>query len=230
MSFFWDYTFLFFIISGFLMSIFLLLKKRAALLKKKLLVLLLFLFAYNGFLTIYSLVQSDDKLNNLLVLGMLAPLLLYGILIYFFTIYPDALTENDPAMVPLGHEHLKYEKTGLSEAFSLELKRKLENHMNTQKLYLNHELRLDDIAELLDVSRHHASQVINENFNMNFYDYVNSYRIREAKMKLCDGFDNSAQSISDVAYQCGFNNRVSFYKAFKKITNTTPTEFIAKAA
>ncbi|WP_159076280.1 helix-turn-helix domain-containing protein [Flagellimonas amoyensis] len=128
------------------------------------------------------------------------------------------------------HKNIKYEKTGLSKAFSLELKNKLENHMHTQKPYLKHELRLDDIAEFLDVSRHHASQVINENFKMSFYEYVNTYRITEAKNKLCSGLNSSAQSISDIAYQCGFNNRVSFYKAFKKITNTTPTEFIAKAA
>ena len=102
--------------------------------------------------------------------------------------------------------------------------------MNTEKLYLRHELRLDDIAELLDISRHHASQVINENFNVSFYDFVNAYRIEEAKAKLCTGFENSSESISDIAYQCGFNNRVSFYKAFKKITQTTPTEFMMRAA
>ena len=56
--------------------------------------------------------------------------------------------------------------------------------MDTQKLYLNHELRLDDIANMLNISRHHASQVINENFNMSFYDFINTYRIEEAKNKL----------------------------------------------
>jgi AraC-like DNA-binding protein len=124
----------------------------------------------------------------------------------------------------------KYEKTGLSEAFSQELKEKLEDLMDTQKLYLNHELRLDDIANMLNISRHHASQVINENFNMSFYDYINTYRIEEAKNKLCNNFKKSSESISDIAYQCGFNNRVSFYKAFKKRTKITPKEFIQNAA
>ncbi|MBW8244446.1 helix-turn-helix domain-containing protein [Muricauda oceani] len=124
----------------------------------------------------------------------------------------------------------KYEKTGLSEAFSLELKNKLEHLMNEEKLYLDHELRLDNIAELLGISRHHASQVINENFNLSFYDFVNSYRIEEAKNRLCSDFESSPESISDIAYQCGFNNRVSFYKAFKKITHITPKEFIQSAA
>ncbi|WP_175443692.1 helix-turn-helix domain-containing protein [Flagellimonas zhangzhouensis] len=124
----------------------------------------------------------------------------------------------------------KYEKTGLSESFSLELKDKLENLMDSKKLYLNHEIRLNHIADLLDISRHHASQVINENFGLSFYDFINSYRIKDAKIKLCNGFENSSESISDIAYQCGFNNRVSFYKAFKKVTGSTPTEFMVKAA
>jgi AraC-like DNA-binding protein len=66
---------------------------------------------------------------------------------------------------------------------------------------------------------------------MSFYDYINQYRIEEAKNKLSSSISNNlSYSISDIAYQCGFNNRVSFYKAFKKITRTTPTEFIDNAA
>ncbi|MEX0316007.1 MAG: helix-turn-helix domain-containing protein, partial [Allomuricauda sp.] len=124
----------------------------------------------------------------------------------------------------------KYGKTGLSKSFSLELKTKLEYLMDTKKLYLKHNLKLDDIAELLDISRHHASQVINENFNVNFYDYINTYRIEEAKNKLTSYSQDPSQSISDLAYECGFNNRVSFYKAFKKVTQTTPTQYMEKKA
>ncbi|WP_165769887.1 helix-turn-helix domain-containing protein [Flagellimonas pacifica] len=99
--------------------------------------------------------------------------------------------------------------------------------MNTKKVYLKHELKLDDIAELLDVSRHHASQIINENFKTNFYDYINGHRIEEAKYKLSKDRERK-KSISDIAYECGFNNRVSFYKAFKKLTHATPTQFLEK--
>ncbi|WP_414459302.1 helix-turn-helix domain-containing protein [Flagellimonas lutimaris] len=47
---------------------------------------------------------------------------------------------------------------------------------------------------------------------------------------MCLNFENSSLSISEIAYQCGFNNRVSFYKAFKKITHITPKEFIKRVA
>ncbi|MAU17481.1 MAG: hypothetical protein CMH46_18295 [Muricauda sp.] len=185
-----------------------------------------FLFLYTVLVTIYSWSYSSDKLYLLLVV----PLFIYGVGIYLLFRQPDLLHEQDYDLDPLQKKRDKYEKTGLSEAFSQELKNKLEDLMSTQKLYLNHELRLDDIAELLDISRHHTSQVINENFNMSFYDFINSYRIEEAKIRLLSNFEKSSESISDIAYHCGFNNRVSFYKAFKKITQVTPKEFVQNPA
>ncbi|MEM8845945.1 MAG: helix-turn-helix domain-containing protein [Bacteroidota bacterium] len=121
----------------------------------------------------------------------------------------------------------KYGKTGLTPSFSLELKSKLEYVMLTQKIYLNPNLKLDDIATVLNVSRHHASQVINENFNVSFYDYINAYRIKDVKYKL-SLHHRENKSISDLAYECGFNNRVSFYNAFNKMTSMTPKQFIQK--
>jgi len=212
----WDYTQLF-------------TKNRVGFFTKKLLLFFLFLFLYTAFLTIYSWSDPSEGFNFLLVYAQLVPLVVYVIIIYLLIKHHRTLDMETSSLAALDKK-LKYEKTGLSEAFSLELKNKLEHLMENEKLFLKHELKLDDIAELLDISRHHASQVINENFNMSFYDYINSYRIEEAKNKLCSDFENSSQSISDVAFQCGFNNRVSFYKAFKKITHITPKEFIQKAA
>lgn len=230
MSFFWKYTLIFFIVIGFLFTLFLMFKKGSDLFKNKLLFLFLFLFAYNAILILYSIIQSGNQLQNLIVYALSVTLILYGFLIYFCIKHPDKFYGQPSSVLTLDEKNNKYEKTGLSEAFSHELKDKLEILMLEEKLYLNNELRLSDIAELLNISRHHASQVINENFNMSFYDYVNSYRIEEAKDKLCSSFENSSTSISEIAYQCGFNNRVSFYKAFKKITHITPKEFIQKAA
>jgi len=118
---------------------------------------------------------------------------------------------------------MKYEKTGLSENFSLELKRKLQEIMKEQKPYLDPEVRLDSLAALLDISRHHASQIINQHFSAHFYDFINKYRIDDAEQLLRD--PDSSLSITDVAYQTGFNNRISFYKAFKKHIGMTPSEY-----
>ncbi len=117
----------------------------------------------------------------------------------------------------------KYEKTGLSKEFSLELKDKLLSLMEHQKPYLDSDIRLDTIARMLDISRHHASQIINEHFSVHFFDFINKYRIQEAERLLSS--QDLSLTIEDIAYQIGFNNRISFYKAFKKNLGCTPTTY-----
>ncbi|MEM7085195.1 MAG: helix-turn-helix domain-containing protein [Bacteroidota bacterium] len=116
----------------------------------------------------------------------------------------------------------KYRNTGLTQAHSQELKNGLLQYMKTEKPYLNSNLRLDDLAEKLNLSRHHTSQVINEHFDTNFFDFINTYRIEEAKNLLVQ---NDHLNITDIIFSCGFNNRASFYKTFKKHTAMTPSEF-----
>lgn len=224
---FWEYTLLLFSLLTLLLAMTLFLKERQKK-SKKLFFLFMSFVLYNILLTLYSWTKFNDGLFVLLSYAQFIPLIFYAIMVYGHlngTIDIAKTKEENLFANPRN----KYEKTGLSETFSLELKQKLEERMVTNKPYLNHELRLDDIADLLDVSRHHASQVINAHFNMGFYDYINAYRIEEAKNKLCSSsLETSSQSISDIVYLCGFNNRVSFYKAFKKFTHTTPTEFLDK--
>ena len=119
---------------------------------------------------------------------------------------------------------IKYKKTGLTKAHSIELKDRLEHLMLNEKPFLDNNLRLEDLAKLLNLSRHHMSQIINEQFDVCFFDYVNQHRVTEAIELLISNEDNL--NITQVAYSAGFNNRVSFYKAFKKVTGTTPSDFI----
>ncbi len=120
---------------------------------------------------------------------------------------------------------VKYKKTGLSEKVSLAFKTKLDDLMKEENPYLNSELRLDDIASLLKVSRNHASQIINENYNLSFFDYINKYRVGEATKLLLNN-EEGQLNITQIAYSSGFNNRASFYKAFKKFTDQSPTTYI----
>ncbi|NVN17500.1 helix-turn-helix domain-containing protein [Muricauda sp. HICW] len=204
-------------------------KSKIGLFTKRLFLLFSFLFFFSLLITIYSWSNVGYGFSSIMLYAQILQLIVYLVVIYLLFKNQKNIALKDSNLSTCDKKY-KYEKTGLSESFSLELKNKLELLMNEEKLYLNHELRLDDIAELLDISRHHASQVINENFNLSFYDFVNSYRIEEAKNRLCSDFENTSESISDIAYQCGFNNRVSFYKAFKKVTQVTPKEFVHAAA
>jgi AraC-like DNA-binding protein len=84
---------------------------------------------------------------------------------------------------------------------------------------------LEWLSEQLGATRHNTSQVIDEHFNMNFFELINKFRIGEAKEMLRD--DNYKNlSIIQVAYEVGFNNKVTFNKSFKKYLEQTPSQYI----
>ena len=144
-------------------------------------------------------------------------------LAYFGFVRPEVFNGAKPLkeLIPF----VKYKKTGLTESLSLELKEKLDQLMETEKPYLNHDIRLNDIASLLKVSRNHASQIINENYNLSFFDFMNKQRVKEATRLLLNN-EEVKLNITQIAYSSGFNSRASFYKAFKKFTNTSPSTYM----
>ena len=117
----------------------------------------------------------------------------------------------------------KYEKSGLTESLSRELKEKLINLFDVEKIYKS-DLSLNLIADKLNTSKHNTSQVINEHFNMSFHELVNTYRIQEAKKILASDYKKNL-NIIDIAYEVGYNNKVTFNKAFKKDTQLTPSQY-----
>ncbi len=118
----------------------------------------------------------------------------------------------------------KYEKSGLTKSLSKELKENLVDLFDKEKIYKESNISLESLALQLNTTRHNASQVINEHFQMSFYELVNSYRIQEAKEILTDDLQKNL-NIIDVAYEVGYNNKVTFNKAFKKDTQLTPSQY-----
>lgn len=124
---------------------------------------------------------------------------------------------------------VKYRKTGLSPALSLDMKEKLLRIMEEHEPYLDNRLRLDDLALHLNLSRNHTSQIINEHFNLSFFDFVNKYRVKYAKNLMLKHRDER-RTIAQIAFDVGFNNRASFYRAFKKFADTSPKEYMSHNA
>jgi AraC-like DNA-binding protein len=120
--------------------------------------------------------------------------------------------------------HKKYTKSSLSQSESERLSKVLLDLMKQDKPYLDSELSLPKLASSLNASTNHVSQVINERFSMKFFDFVNSYRVEEAKRKLVN-LDSRQTTILDVALDSGFNSKSAFYAGFKKHTSMTPSEF-----
>lgn len=121
------------------------------------------------------------------------------------------------------HIFPKYIKSGLTDSLSFELKLELIQLFNQEKLYKRSDINLDLVAQELNTTRHNTSQLINEQFRMNFRELINTYRIKEAKELL---EKNNKSNIIDIAYEVGYNNKVSFNKAFKKDTGLTPSQYI----
>jgi AraC-like DNA-binding protein len=133
---------------------------------------------------------------------------------------PEALTGMDdlPPAPP------RYEKSTLTLERSDTYLQRLLDLMNTEKPYLDGDLTLQKLAKALSISPHHLSQTINEQLNQNFFDFINSYRIEEAKRMLLDPAKKH-YSILAVSEEVGFNSKSAFNTAFKKHVNMTPSEF-----
>ncbi|KAA1247304.1 helix-turn-helix domain-containing protein [Aquimarina sp. RZ0] len=102
--------------------------------------------------------------------------------------------------------------------------RELHFLMKEAKIYRDSNVGLDSIAKMLNISSNYLSQLVNKLSNSNFSEYVNGYRIEDAKSKLEDPkFIN--YTIVDIALESGFNSRSTFYSAFKKHTGISPKEY-----
>lgn len=121
-------------------------------------------------------------------------------------------------------EPTKYARSGVSIDDAQRYKIRLMQTMHEHKLYLNCDLTLRDLADHADLNYQQASQVINGQMNQRFYSFVNNYRVQLAKELLADP-KTSKMAIVDLALEVGFKSKSSFYDAFKKVTQMTPTQF-----
>lgn len=122
---------------------------------------------------------------------------------------------------------VKYKKSALTDSYSKELKEALLKLLNEEKIFKDSAISLDSLSEKLQTTRHNASQVINEHFNMGFFELINTYRVQEA-IEILKNDAKKKLTIIDIAYEVGFNNKVSFNKSFKKETSLTPTQYVER--
>lgn len=101
---------------------------------------------------------------------------------------------------------------------------KIDDYFKNERPYLEPDLTLPKLAKNLKVPHHHLSQVINEVYGQNFFDFINKYRVEEVKNKIVDPKFNK-YTLLGIAYESGFNSKSAFNRVFKKFTNKTPSEF-----
>src|SRR5690606_38078586 len=172
-----------------------------------------------SFIFYYILLYRGDLSKEYDYIISYAMVIFVGLASYFCIIQPEVFNGRSLGrIIPFA----KYETSGLPPQFAREMKDKLEELMREKKPHLNADLNLDGLSSMLNLSRHHASQLINEHFQLNFYEFINRYRLQESKALLKG---EKAMNVEEVAFKSGFNNRISFYRAFKKSEGISPTKF-----
>ncbi len=117
----------------------------------------------------------------------------------------------------------KEKKPSLSKTSQETYLEKLINFTKKYKPYLNPDLTLEELSHMVKIPPRSLSAVLNEGLNQNFYDFINSYRIKESEQIL-----NSSpheKTVLEVLYEVGFNSKSSFNTAFKKFNGMTPTQY-----
>jgi len=121
----------------------------------------------------------------------------------------------------------KYIHSSLSENDKNSLFNRLLDFMKTQRPYLEPNLSLKELSEMMEVPAKNISQIINEKQNQNFNDFINTFRIEESLLHLKDK-EMPRKTILEILYASGFNSKSSFNLVFKRYTGCTPMEYRKK--
>lgn len=158
--------------------------------------------------------------------GLFLSLSVFVILIGYFGLKQRLIFKSETIIT--GEETKKtssrYSGSRLTDDEAKRHAEKLKEHMETAKPFLNPDLSLPQLSAELNISSHYLSQVINEQFNLNFFDFVNRYRVEKFKEMINEpGFSN--YSLLGIAFECGFNSKSAFNRIFKQATGLTPSQY-----
>lgn len=118
----------------------------------------------------------------------------------------------------------RYEKSGLSPDRAKQHLDDLLHLMEQERPYINSDLTLTQLAEMLSITPHNLSEILNTRLNQNFFDFINHYRIEEVKKALIDP-QKQHLTVLAIGLDAGFNSKTSFNTTFKKYTEMTPSEY-----
>lgn len=193
--------------------------------------------------TFYSRSKEQQQANRLmLIISVYLLIWLLNVISYYLSgslswihqyYWEFATTTNSLAILALAYTGLKDAPPHLAGIRNQQRKasqphepllQQLEQELLTNKAYLNPGLSLPMLASSLSTSTHHLSSALNNHLSTNFADHINQYRVEEAK-RLISSPESMRYTLEAIAAAAGFNSAASFYRAFRKFTNQTPSEF-----
>lgn len=119
----------------------------------------------------------------------------------------------------------KYQNSALDETTVSSIYNDLLSLLEDKKPYTNPDLKLSELANMLNVHPNHLSQVINSITNKSFYDLINEKRIQEFLQRVSLP-ENKKYTLLTLAFECGFNSKASFNRNFKKIVGKSPSDYL----
>jgi AraC-like DNA-binding protein len=164
-----------------------------------------------------DLLYPEYRRESAMVLTLAATVIVY-VLAYLSLKNSGALESGQPSA------ERKYETSTLTPEQSAKYLKRLQQAMEPDKVYTDGNLTLQKLSAKLSIPVQHLSQVVNEQLNQNFLDFINMHRVEEVKRRLVD-VDLKHLSILAIAEDVGFNSKSSFNAVFKKYTGITPSEF-----
>lgn len=169
---------------------------------------------------IYGLLKNDFDMDLLNVVGLSTYYLNFtaiNILIFLrFTSFTS--------VAPVNEQPVYEAKDEKNHVFDQQIIAKLEQVMEQQRFYANPDITLDKLADACGYPAKKVSLSIKQCYQLNFYEYINSYRIRAAK-KLLEQQGPQARTITDIYFDVGFNSKSVFNTFFKRTTGMTPSQY-----
>ena len=118
----------------------------------------------------------------------------------------------------------KYKKSLFDQETLVKAKEKLLSLMKNDNPFLDPSLSLRSLAQMMDLTPNHLSQLLNEGFDKNFSEFVNTYRLEMFKEKAADRSLNHL-TILALAFESGFNSKTVFNTFFRKMEGKTPKAY-----
>lgn len=121
-------------------------------------------------------------------------------------------------------DYRKYQKSALTSEQTKTYIERIRQYFDESEPFRNSELKVSDVASALDIPTHHLSQAINQELNINFFDFTNEYRVKKVK-ELLMNTKTFHFKIFAIALEAGFNNKTTFNRVFKRHVGITPSQF-----
>lgn len=131
----------------------------------------------------------------------------------------EELENTEPA-----NESYKYQQMRMSKTECEDISMRMKDYLEKEHAYRNPELKRGDIAKVLHVSVAKLSYVFSQHLNVNYYDFINYYRLEEFKKLIAEG-EYQTYTIQALSERCGFR-KSSFFSTFRKVEGMTPAEYL----